>query len=579
LADLDGDGDYDLMRGTTAGDVVAYENTGDVSSPMWGIKSAWGIADPNPGSANFAGVELGDLNGDGKPDLLYGDVQGVTSAYQNTGPYSTPGTYTSKVVDAGTHGGFTTLAYTAVIPTGTTLTVDIRAGDDLVGLVTADPGTGADGSFNSSTYNGSSIVGITGTSPSLTINTDNAPVTIASGDATYPLGAGIFNFTDFTLASGDTLTVTGSKALVIRTNTGNVTIAGTLNASASANGAAGPGGYNGGLGAAVGSGPGGGQHYSTYGEGSGGGYGGAGGAATSITGGVAYGTSDLSVFYGGSGGGGCKATGGELYGGGGGGAVKIESSADIVVSGSILAIGFAGGHCVSSNGNTNAENGSGGGAGGAVYLSGNNVSVAGTVNASGGMGGNAVVRNSGGGGGGGRVYVRGASSVDVAGVITENGAAGGTPSTYGGSPGAAGSYFVPVVPLVFNTPPTGTWTPWLTGITNGGDISSLGTKRYVQYRFNLTTSDTAVSPALFNIQANVQPPAPTPIPVSVATGSGSGGGALSAMDLLMLGLFVLYAQGRKVGLGAAPALAAKEILNPPSFRAQRSGDPESSGFE
>ena len=107
------------------------------------------------------------------------------------------------------------------------------------------------------------------------------------------------------------------------------------------------------------------------------------------------------------------------------------------------------------------------------------------------------------------------------------------------------------MPLVFDTPPAGTWTTWLTGITNGGDISALGTKRYVQYRFKFTTTDTGVSPSVYNIQAHVQPPAPVPIPVSVVTGGGSGGGELSVTDLLMLGLFLLYAHGvsrRRVGI-------------------------------
>lgn len=551
VADLDGDGAYDVLVGDKDGIITAFRNTGDSSSPSWTANSAWDIADPDGANNDFASPMLADLNSDGKTDLLYGDHDGIAHAYQNTGPYATSGTYVSRVFDAGTHGGFTTLSYTADIPVGSTLTVDVRAGDDVVGTVTASPGTGADGSFDSSSYDGSSIPGITGTSPNLTIDTDSAPVTIASGDATYPLGAGVFNFTDFTLASGDTITVTGSKALIIRTNTGNITIDGTLNASG-ANGVAGPGAYNGGLGSAAGGGPGGGLQNATYGEGSGGGYGGAGGDTTYVSGGPAYGTDDISVFYGGSGGGGCLSTdasSGTQYGGGGGGAVKIESSADIIVTGTIQAHGGDGIHCYSSNGNTNGEYGSGGGAGGAVLLSGDDVTVSGTIDANGGKGGNAADGTSGGGGGGGRVAIRGASSVNVTGTVSESGGARGASSNRPGFDGADGTYLEPYVQLVFDTPPTGTWTTWVTGISDGGDISSLGTKRYVQYRFRFTTADTDVSPSVMNIQAHVQPPSPTAIPVSVASGSGSGGGAMSWLEVLVMAWGVVLVRklpGRRV---------------------------------
>lgn len=128
MADLDGDGKYDLMTGDSNGIVAAYRNTGTASAPVWTANSAWNLADPNTSTINYAGPVLGDLNGDGSIDLLSGDISGVTFAYQNTGLFATSGIYTSKVVDAGTHGGFTTLAYTAVTPSGTTLTVDVRAG-------------------------------------------------------------------------------------------------------------------------------------------------------------------------------------------------------------------------------------------------------------------------------------------------------------------------------------------------------------------------------------------------------------------------------------------------------------------
>lgn len=63
-----------------------------------------------------------------------------------------------------------------------------------------------------------------------------------------------------------------------------------------------------------------------------------------------------------------------------------------------------------------------------------------------------------------------------------------------------------------------TWGSWLTGVASGGDISSLGTHQYVQYRANLATTDTTVTPTLDSVAVNYS--------LSVSNGiSGSGAGA------------------------------------------------------
>jgi hypothetical protein len=130
LADLNGDGTFDLLVGNnSSGTLLAYQNTGTTSTPSWTPNAAWNV---NSGvSTTFGtGSAFGDLDGDGRVDVMVtADPSSNVKAFQNTGPYASSGTYISKVVDAGTHGGYTTLAYTAVIPPGTTLAVDIRAGD------------------------------------------------------------------------------------------------------------------------------------------------------------------------------------------------------------------------------------------------------------------------------------------------------------------------------------------------------------------------------------------------------------------------------------------------------------------
>jgi len=92
LADLDADGDYDLLiYQAFSGDPFTYENDGGVSSPNWTRKSSW---DP-PNAGQGATPDLADLDGDGDYDLLVGNQTGATSAYENTGGASSP-TWTAK---------------------------------------------------------------------------------------------------------------------------------------------------------------------------------------------------------------------------------------------------------------------------------------------------------------------------------------------------------------------------------------------------------------------------------------------------------------------------------------------------
>ena len=50
--------------------------------------------------------------------------------------------------------------------------------------------------------------------------------------------------------------------------------------------------------------------------------------------------------------------------------------------------------------------------------------------------------------------------------------------------------------------PDGTWTSWQTNISSGGSISGLTGNRYIQYRANLFTTDTSVTPSLDDITVN-----------------------------------------------------------------------------
>lgn len=251
---------------------------------------------------------------------------------------------------------------------------------------------------------------------------------------------GIFNFTSVNVPTGVTVTFkknTTNTPVVILAS-GDITIAGSLNASGTSStsvgaagngnigddgipGIGGPGGFDGGRGGnvnaqgGVGLGPGGGSQgrgyyscFAGYEGGSGGGFGGTGGnvnscGCTTLTGGTGYGSSLLLPLIGGSGGGG--AAGGSSFagsaGGGGGGAVLLAASGTVSVTGSVLANGGSAGAASGAG----VGGSGGGGSGGAIRIIATAITGNGAINATGGSfgdhGGTSCAR--GGSGGAGRI--------------------------------------------------------------------------------------------------------------------------------------------------------------------------------
>jgi hypothetical protein len=292
-------------------------------------------------------------------------------------------------------------------------------------------GTGEDGALNLTTSGGCYATGMSwdGTNKICTINTDTKSV---------------FNFTSINIASGVTLTATGSNYLTLYS--GNVAVNGTITLNGSTGGgnhgpggAGGAGGYAGGAGGhpgANGSGPG----YGSGGmRGSGASHYGDGGGS----GGPTYTTANIGGSGGGGGGGGSDGIYG-AGGGGGGGSLIIDSAGDILINsgGFIVANGGSGGNPGSYGG------GGGGGSGGLINLIAKTVTNSGTISASGGAGGpGGAYGGPGYGAGGGGVLIQTNSGTLIGNAPLVTGGTGG------GGNGTAGS-----VIYSFRPDPSGTYT-------------------------------------------------------------------------------------------------------------------------
>ena len=95
FADVDGDGDLDLVVGENRGNLDFYENTGTASAPTYTVRT--GTANPFNGidAVRFSAPTFADIDGDGDLDLVVGEQNGNLDFYENTGTASAP-TYTVR---------------------------------------------------------------------------------------------------------------------------------------------------------------------------------------------------------------------------------------------------------------------------------------------------------------------------------------------------------------------------------------------------------------------------------------------------------------------------------------------------
>lgn len=88
FCDFDGDGDQDILSGRDSQGFVYFQNNGTAYAPVWEENSAL-FAGLGMGTYWNSG-DLADLNGDGLFELIYGTASGPLQYYLNTGTASAP---------------------------------------------------------------------------------------------------------------------------------------------------------------------------------------------------------------------------------------------------------------------------------------------------------------------------------------------------------------------------------------------------------------------------------------------------------------------------------------------------------
>lgn len=80
--DYDSDGDLDMFTGSQLGDIKYFENTGTTSGPSWAENS---VPFTSLKHSIYSAVAIGDVNNDGHPDAIVGDLSGNLYYHRRSG--------------------------------------------------------------------------------------------------------------------------------------------------------------------------------------------------------------------------------------------------------------------------------------------------------------------------------------------------------------------------------------------------------------------------------------------------------------------------------------------------------------
>ena len=134
LADLDGDGDLDLVGGNNTGLLYYFENTGNSANPDFTERT--GAQNPMDGISvlSYSKPAFTDLDGDGDHDLIVGNDYGDIAYFENTGtvavPHFTQRTDAANPFDGISMGSHSTLALADLDGDGDVdLAVGVNEGD------------------------------------------------------------------------------------------------------------------------------------------------------------------------------------------------------------------------------------------------------------------------------------------------------------------------------------------------------------------------------------------------------------------------------------------------------------------
>ncbi len=127
-ADLDSDGDIDVMSAAYYGDLISWWENAD------GMGTSWTEHIIDNDSWHPRSVYAADVNDDGNMDVVASSFFDHDVSWYDIVQYSSEGSIESSIFDTQDYPDWQTLDWTGSSPTGTTITFQVRASDDFASM-------------------------------------------------------------------------------------------------------------------------------------------------------------------------------------------------------------------------------------------------------------------------------------------------------------------------------------------------------------------------------------------------------------------------------------------------------------